>query len=154
MQLAIADGLAVSFHYRLKLDDGTVVDESSGEQPLVYVHGSQSIVPGLERGLTGKTAGDECEVVVEPAEGYGEYDPAAERPVPRSLFPADADLEPGDTFQAQTPEGAMQLWVKELRGDEVLVTANHPLSGQRLNFEVRIVDVREATAEEKAGPET
>lgn len=154
MQLSIADGHEVAFHYRLTLDDGSIVDDSFDEEPLVYVHGAQGIVPGLERELTGKTAGDECRVVVEPEDGYGAHDPAMERPLPRSMFPDDSGPEPGAAFQATSPEGTMQLWVKEVVGDEVIVTANHPLAGERLTFDVRIVDVREAADDEADSPET
>ncbi|MEM9378951.1 MAG: peptidylprolyl isomerase [Planctomycetota bacterium] len=154
MQLAIADGHQVALHFRLTLDDGSIVDDSFDDDPLVYVHGSQTIVPGLERELTGRTAGDECRVVVDPEDGYGPHDPTMERPVPRSMFPDDSELEPGTAFQATGPDGAMQLWVKEVDGDEVVVTANHPLAGKRLTFDVRVVDVREAADDEGASPET
>lgn len=150
MKPAIADGHAVTIHYRLTLDDGSIADDSFGGDPLVYLHGAQNIVPGLERQLTGKKVGETCEVVVPANEGYGEYDPAAEQTVPKSSFPPNVELTAGMAFQTRGRNGQpMPVWIRALKGDDVVVTANHPMAGQRLNFKVEVVDVRRATNEEK-----
>jgi len=149
MTLAIANGHAVTIHYRLTLDDGSIADDSFDGDPLVYLHGAQNIVPGLEKELTGKNVGDKCDVEVVPADGYGEYDPTAEQSVPKTAFPDNVQLEPGVSFQTKGPNGQpMPVWVRKLDGDKVIITANHPLAGQRLNFKVEIVEVRKATTEE------
>lgn len=140
----------MTLHYRLTLDDGSIADESFGGEPLVYLHGHGNIVPGLEKKLEGKSAGDKADVTVTPAEGYGDYDPTLDQKVPRSAFPADAELQVGIAFQAQTQEGKpITLWIRAIQGDEVTVSPNHPMAGQTLNFNVEIVEVREATAQEK-----
>ncbi|MCR9247267.1 MAG: peptidylprolyl isomerase [bacterium] len=150
MKPAIADGHAVTIHYRLTLDDGTVADDSFGGDPLVYLHGSHNIVPGLEKQLTGKNVGETCEVEVDPSEGYGQYDPAADQAVPKSQFPPNVDIQPGMSFQAKGPNGQpIPVWVAKVEEETVTITANHPLAGQRLSFKVEVVDVREATEEEK-----
>lgn len=150
MTASIADGHVVTLHYRLTLDDGSIADESFGGEPLVYLHGHGNIVPGLEKKLEGKSAGDKADVTVTPAEGYGDYDPTLDQKVPRSAFPADAELQVGIAFQAQTQEGKpITLWIRAIQGDEVTVSPNHPMAGQTLNFNVEIVEVREATAQEK-----
>lgn len=153
-QLAIADGHAVTVHYRLTLDDGSTVEDSYGGDPLFYVQGTQSLVAGLESGLAGLTEGEYAEIVVEPEFGYGPYDPKAERTVPRSMFPGDFDVRPGAAFQASGPRGVLDLWVKSTDGDDVVVTSNHPLSGKRLNYQVHVLEVRKATADEVAPPDT
>jgi FKBP-type peptidyl-prolyl cis-trans isomerase SlyD len=149
MKPAIADGHVVTIHYRLTLDDGSIADESFGGEPLAYLHGSQNIVPGLERGLAGKKVGDKCDVSVAPADGYGEYDPAAEQTVPKSAFPPDMQLAPGMSFQTRGRHGPEPVWIKKLAGDNVVISKNHPMAGQRLLFAVEVVDVRRATNEEK-----
>lgn len=150
MKPAIADGTVVTIHYRLTLDDGSIADDSFGGDPLVYLHGSRNIVPGLERQLTGKNVGDSCDCEVPPAEGYGEYDPAAENTVPKSAFPPDVQLAVGMSFQTRARNGRqIPVWIRKLDGDNVIVTANHPLAGQRLNFKIEVVDVRRATPQEK-----
>ncbi|MBM4061784.1 MAG: peptidylprolyl isomerase [Planctomycetes bacterium] len=150
MKPAIADGHVVTLHYRLTLDDGFIAEQSFGGEPLAYLHGASNMVPGLERQLAGRNAGEVLELVVPAAEGYGEYDPTAEQRVPRTVFPPDAKLEVGMSFQTRARSGqSMPVWVRAVAGDQVTVTANHPLAGQRLNFRVEILDVRRATPEEK-----
>ena len=87
--------------------------------------------------------------MVPPAEGYGEYDPDGDAMIPRKAFPPD--VQPGMAFHSEQPDGdVVPLFVRELRGDDVLVTTNHPLAGQRLNFRIEIQSVRRATREELA----
>ena len=154
MNCVIADGLQVSIHYRLTLDDGTVADDSFDGDPMVYVHGAGQIVPGLERQLAGKSAGDECQLQVDAADAYGEYDPAAEQAVPRDKLPAAAKIQPGMSLQARGPHGPVTVWISKVQGDDVILSTNHPLAGQRLSFQVQIVDVRAATAEQSASDES
>ena len=150
MTAPIADGHVVTLHYRLTLDAGTIADESFGGEPLVYLHGHRNIVPGLESQLVGKNAGDKCEVKVPAAEGYGEYDPTLDQTVPRSAFPENAQLDVGIAFQAQTQQGQpITLWIRAINGDDITVSPNHPMAGQNLNFSVEILEVRDATPQEK-----
>lgn len=148
-QNQIADDTVVVLHYQLTLDDGSIADSSFGGEPLAYLHGHGNIVPGLERQLAGHGPGDKLEASVEPADGYGDFDPEAFHELPRSAFPRDAKLEAGMGFHSQDDEGnVVPLFIKELRDEEVIVTTNHPLAGQRLNFRVEIVSVRKATKQE------
>jgi len=150
MNAEIADGHVVTLHYRLTLDDGSIADESFGGEPLVYMQGAKNIVPGLEMQMTGKAAGDKCDVKVAPAEGYGDYDPTLDQTVPRSAFPAEAELSVGIAFQAQDQRGQpITLYVRAIEGDQVTVSPNHPMAGQTLNFSIEILEVRDATAQEK-----
>ncbi len=144
----IAAGKVVSLHYTLKNDAGETLDKSEGE-PLVYLHGGDNIVPGLERKLSGRKVGDKLDVVVEPEDGYGTRDPRGVQDVPREAFPPDAPIEVGASFVVETPDGQpMQLWITKLEGDSVTCDANHPLAGQCLHFSVEIAAIRDATAEE------
>lgn len=148
MTAVIVNGQTVSIRYRLTLDDDAIVEDLFGGEPMVYVHGAGRMVPGLERQLTGKSAGDECDFMVEAADAYGDYDPAAEQVVTRAQFPATADIRPGVSFQAEGPKGVVSVWVTKMEGSNVTITTNHPLAGQRLSYKVRIVDVREASAKQ------
>jgi FKBP-type peptidyl-prolyl cis-trans isomerase SlyD len=140
----------VTIHSRLTLDDGSVADESFGGEPLVYLQGAQNIVAGLERQLAGKKVGDKLDVAVPANEGYGEYDPAAEQKVPKGQFPPTAELKVGMAFQTKGRNGQpMTVWVRTIKGDDVTITANHPMAGQRLNFSIEVLDVRRATPDEK-----
>jgi FKBP-type peptidyl-prolyl cis-trans isomerase SlyD len=140
---------AVTFHYSLRDDEGTVLDSSDGREPLTYLHGEGNIVPGLEKALVGKQAGDEVKVTVTPEEGYGVRDESNIRNVPRRRLP-EGKIEPGMRLRLQTNEGEMPALVTAVRGDYVTIDANHPLAGMTLHFEVKVVEVRDATEEELA----
>jgi FKBP-type peptidyl-prolyl cis-trans isomerase SlyD len=150
MKPAIADGTVVTIHYRLTLDDGSVADQSFGGEPLVYLHGAQNIVAGLERQLAGKNVGDKLDCVVPANEGYGEYDPAAEQQVDKKQFPNNVDVTVGMAFQTRGRGGQPQtVWVRSIKDDKVTISTNHPMAGQRLNFAIEVLDVRRATPDEK-----
>jgi FKBP-type peptidyl-prolyl cis-trans isomerase SlyD len=139
---------AVSIHYTLRDDAGEVLDSSDGREPLTYLHGSGNIVPGLEKALDGKQVGDEVKVKVAPADGYGERDDANVRNVPRRRLP-EGKIEPGMRLRLQTEHGPIVVAVTAVQGDYVTIDGNHPLAGMTLNFEVKVVEVRDATEEER-----
>jgi FKBP-type peptidyl-prolyl cis-trans isomerase SlyD len=139
---------AVTIHYTLRDDGGEVLDSSDGRDPLIYLHGTGNIVPGLEKALDGKQAGDEVKVKVTPAEGYGERDEANVRNVPRRRLP-EGKIEPGMRLRLQTEHGPMIVAVTAVEGDYVTIDGNHALAGMTLHFEVKVVEVRDATAEER-----
>ncbi|WP_224367198.1 FKBP-type peptidyl-prolyl cis-trans isomerase [Hyalangium versicolor] len=147
--MEIAKDSVVSINYRLHLGDGKIIEESEESDPLVYLHGYEEIVPGLEKALEGKKVGDSLKVQVSPAEGYGDYDPEGVEEVPREDFPADLELEEGGIVSATDDEGdEVDFLVKEVRPKTVVVDFNHPLAGKTLHFEVKVLEVRAATAEE------
>ncbi|WP_025733803.1 FKBP-type peptidyl-prolyl cis-trans isomerase [Carnimonas nigrificans] len=146
--MQIAPNSVVSFHYTLTNDEGEVLDSSEGREPLSYLQGKGNIIPGLERQLEGREAGDKLQVRVEPAEGYGEVQPQLVQEVPRASFQGVESIEPGMQFQAQTQGGPLLVTVTKVEGDTVTVDGNHPLAGQPLNFDVAVETVREASDEE------
>jgi FKBP-type peptidyl-prolyl cis-trans isomerase SlyD len=150
--LAVADGLIVSLAYTLRLDDGEEIDSAASDDPLMYLHGAQNIIPGLEQALTGLKIGDARQVSVEPGSAYGEMDPDAFELVPYDAFPADVDLEEGMGLRLMDEQSGRQTeaFVSELRDDGALIDLNHPLAGETLHFDVEIVGLRRATADEIA----
>ena len=149
--IQVVSGKVVSFHYTLTDEGGEVLDSSGDGPPLDDLPGSGNIVPGLEKGLEGRSAGEAFRVRVAPAEGYGERDPHGVQQVPRRAFPADAELEPGTPFGAQDSHGARTtVWIEKVEGDVVTIDLNHPLAGRTLDFDIRIESVRDATREELA----
>lgn len=146
--MQISENSVVAMDYTLTGEDGQVIDTSEGREPLVYLHGHHNIIPGLEKALTGQEAGAEMDVVVQPAEGYGEYREELVQSVPREAFAGIDQIEPGMSFRADSNAGPMTVVVREVKDDTVTVDGNHMLAGQVLNFKVAIRSVREATAEE------
>ena len=143
----ITKDTAVRFNYILKDESGNVIDQSQGE-PLAYLHGHNNIIPGLERELEGKSAGDSLTAVIEPADAYGEYQEQAVQQVPRSNFQGVDNIQPGMQFQSEAEGQVMLVTVTDVNDDTVTVDANHPLAGKKLSFDVEIVEVRAATEDE------
>ncbi len=149
--MLIAANKAVSIDYTLTNDAGEVIDSSAGGAPLAYLQGAGNIIVGLEKALEGKQAGDELTVSVEPQEAYGEYSAELVATLGRDMFEGVDEMEVGMQFHASAPDGGMQIvTVRAIEGDDVIVDGNHPLAGQRLTFAVKIVNVRDASAEELA----
>jgi len=146
--MAITRDSVVTIHYTLKDDAGAVIDSSASGEPLAYLHGHGNIVPGLERALSGRDAGDKLSVRVTPAEGYGEYDKELVQSVPRRALRGIKDVQPGMHLHAQTEAGTRTVTVTRVHGDMVTLDANHPLAGKNLNFDIQVEDVRQATEEE------
>ena len=137
----------VSIHYTLRDDQGTVLDSSSGKDPLLYMQGVGNLIPGMEEGLEGKKKGDKLEIKVSPEKGYGERSENLIQKVPRSSF-GDQEVRKGMQFQAQTNSGTQVVTVTEVGLESVTVDGNHPLAGVSLNFDVEVMEVRSATTEE------
>lgn len=148
--MQIAPQKVVSIEYTLKDAEGTVLDSSEGREPLAYLHGAGNIVVGLEKALEGKAAGDNLEVQLSPEEAYGPRDDKAIRNVPTRKLSPDRKVAVGNRYRLMTSEGALVVTVLSVKGDYAMVDGNHPLAGMSLNFSVKVVDVRDATAEELA----
>lgn len=138
----------VVIDYTLKNEQGEVIDTSVGKEALGYLHGNGFIIPGLEKQLEGKEAGDKINAVVPPAEAYGEYDEALLIKVPRDRFEGVDTLEIGMNFQVQTPQGPAIVHIVELGDDLITIDGNHELAGKTLYFDVEVKEVRDATEEE------
>ena len=146
--MQIAKDRVVTLAYTLKDNDDNILDQSD-DGSFCYLHGASNIIPGLEEALTGKMAGDELSVSIPPEHAYGVRDAAREQDVPRSAFPPDQDIEVGMQFHAQGPEGqAIMVTISKVEGDTITVDGNHPLADVHLNFDVRVMDIRDASPEE------
>jgi FKBP-type peptidyl-prolyl cis-trans isomerase SlyD len=146
--MQIAPNSVVTLHYTLKDNDGAIIDQSE-DGSFLYLHGAMNIIPGLENALTGKSAGDELTVKVSPEEGYGEKMDERIQEVPKEMFENSDDIQVGTQFHAQSPDGqAVVVTVVEVKEEAVVIDGNHVLAGVELNFEVKVVEVREASAEE------
>ncbi|MDY0206328.1 MAG: peptidylprolyl isomerase [Pseudomonas sp.] len=147
--MLIANQHVVAIDYTLSNDAGEVIDSSAGAEPLVYLHGAGNIIAGLENALAGKTVGDELEVSIEPEDAYGEYSAELITNLGREMFEGVEELEVGMQFHASAPDGGMQVvTIRDIDGDQVTIDGNHPLAGQQLNFKVKVISVRAASAEE------
>ena len=138
----------VLIHYTLKDDKGAVIDSSAGGEPLAYIQGHGNLVAGLEKALEGKQDGSTLAVSIAPADGYGVRDEALIQRVPKRSLQGSGEIKKGMQFQARTDDGMRLFTVTAVVGDMVTLDGNHPLANQTLNFDVEVVNVREATTEE------
>jgi len=137
----------VSIEYEVK-DGDTVVDSNVGGAPLVFMFGKGQIISGLENGIKDMTIGEKGDVLVQPADAYGEFNDDASQEVPKDQF-AGIDLEVGMTLYGQGEDGqTTQVIVKEISEENVVIDFNHPLAGKALMFTVTVNSVRDASAEE------
>lgn len=146
--MEISADRVVTIHYTLKDDGGSVLDSSAGGEPLAYLQGHGNLVPGLERALEGKREGSSVAVVLAPADGYGTRDESLVQRVPKRSLQGAGAVKKGMQFQARTDDGVRLFTVAAVIGDMVTLDGNHPLADQTLHFDVQVLGVREATAEE------
>jgi len=146
--MLIADKKVASFHYTLSNGEGEQIESSRERQPMTYLHGARNIIPGLEKALAGKAAGDQFRVTIPPADAYGEHRSDQTQRIPAKHFRDAKHLKPGRMVSIQTRRGPVQATVVKVGRFNIDVDANHPLAGQTLTFDVEVTDVRDATAEE------
>ena len=147
--MQIAENTVVTIDYTLKDDEGNVIDSSEGKEGLVYLHGAQNIIPGLENALAGKSVGDSLNISIPPEEGYGEHDEGKIQPVDKAMFEGAGEITVGMDYHAQGPNGeTITITVVDITDEHIVVDGNHPLAGKNLHFDVSVTEVREASAEE------
>ena len=148
--MKIAKDSVVTMNYTLKNDACEVMDTSAGRDPLVYLHGVGALIPGLENELEGKMANDKVSAVIAPEDAYGARSEDLLRVVSKDGFQGEEELLEGMRVQLDTEHGPMVAVVSAITGDEVTLDMNHPLADMTLYFDVEVVDVRPATADELA----
>ncbi len=146
--MTITENSVVAFAYTLTDDDGAVIDSADTQAPLVYLHGRGQLIPGMEKGLDGRSTGDQFSIVLPPEEAYGIYDENLAGAVPLSAFEGVGEVAEGMQFQMELADGVRAVTVREVTGEHVILDGNHPLAGETLHFDIEVVSVRAATAEE------
>lgn len=142
--------IVVSMDYSLIVND-QLIDSSENYGPLEFIQGHKNIIPGLENEIEGMQIGDTKEVVVQPLDGYGEYDENAYADIPRNQFPPSFSFEMGKSVRLSHPSGQLiNATISEIGENEVRLDLNHPLAGKELKFTATIVSLRSATPEEIA----
>ena len=149
--MRITKNCVVTSNFQLFDGDGVEIDSSDRDGPLVYLHGADDLLPDLEIALDGHVSGDRLSVELTPDQAFGEHDPSLVDRAPRENFPGIDVIEPGMRFQTEMDDGTpMVVTVTDVDDQWVTVDGNHELAGRHLRFELEVVEVREATAEEKA----
>jgi FKBP-type peptidyl-prolyl cis-trans isomerase SlyD len=146
--LNITPKTVVVFHYTLRDEQGTELESSRDADPSAYLHGANNIIPGLESAMTGKAAGDVFSATVAPEQAYGLHNPEKVQRVPIKHLLFKGKLRPGMVVQMNTKEGRHPVTVTKAGRHTADIDTNHPLAGQQLTFDIEIVEVRAASADE------
>lgn len=149
--MEISHNHVVTLFYQLSDETGKELESNQNEVPLAYLHGAGNLLAGLEQALEGKQAGDNVTVTLPPEQAYGPLKDNATKRVPiKHLAGKYKRLLPGMLVKVQTDQGVVNGSIVKAGKFMVDVDFNHPFAGKSLTFNVRIDQVREATAEEIA----
>ncbi len=129
-------------------DNGTVVETTDGQEAFSYIHGRGNLLPALEFYLADKSAGFECEIILEADQAFGDYHPELVTEVSRSQFSVGVKAEEGEYVQAEGPDGIMQFKIEQVDNESVRLNANHPLAGETLTFLLKVLAVKEPHRDE------
>lgn len=146
--MQIAQNKVAIITYTLTDAKGEVLDQANEAHPFAFIAGIGNIIPGLDDALDGKVAGDALQVTIAPELAYGERRPELTQTLSLEMFEGVDKVEVGMQFHAQTNHGMSVVSVTAVEGDQVTIDGNHPLAGEVLNFDVKILEVRDATADE------
>src|SRR5690606_37867058 len=139
----------VTINFTLKDQEGTVLDSTDSGNSFSYISGNNQILPKLEENISTMIIGGKRSVTLQPVDAYGEYKEEAVQSVNKAEFPPDVELQEGMSFMAHTPDGKhVPLTIVNVKNDDVTVDFNHPLAGKTLEFDVELLNVRDATSEE------
>lgn len=139
--VVIEDGRTVSIEYTLKLDDGSVADTNVGGSPLIYEHGKQQILPSLEQELAGLEVNETKQVDLTAAQGYGPVNPGAFQEVPVEAIPEDARLVGAGLVAEDRSGNRRPVRVHEVHEEKIVLDLNHPLAGQALHFNIKVLGI-------------
>ena len=146
--MQVANNTVVSFHYKLEEVGGEYTEDSTGGDPMLYLHGYRGVLPGLEDAMKGKVAGDKFSIQLAPKDAYGLRNENSIQRVPIKHLIDRKKPKVGEVVVVNTQKGKVNATVIKVGRHNVDIDANHPLAGKELKFEVEVIDVREATMEE------
>jgi peptidylprolyl isomerase len=136
------DGDTVKVHYVGTLDDGTIFDSSAGRDPLEFTLGEGNVIPGFESAVRGMSPGDTVTAKIAADDAYGQREEGAVFEVDRAQLPEGLEPQVGQPLGLTDPTGQMiPAFIAEVGDSTITIDANHPLAGQDLNFEIRLVEI-------------
>lgn len=152
--IQIENDSVVSFYYTLRDAQGEVLESNEDERPMVYLHGHDNMIPGLEAAMAGRAAGDSFEVTLQPEEAYGVWEEGQQIKVPfkhlQGLPKGARNWQAGMVALVETDQGPRHVTLVKPGRFMVLVDTNHPLAGKVLSYAIKIDSVRLAEADEVA----
>ena len=146
-EMKIDNDKVVKLIYQLSVDGNKV--GNCNPDPIIYLHGHNQIIPGVEKNIAGLSVGDTKSFDVGPDEGYGFREEEAKISMPKTEFPTEIPLHLGAELQmVNEDEEELPGWITEITEDKVTIDFNHPLAEKALHFDIEVINIRDATAEE------
>lgn len=137
-------GDTASVHYTGRFESGEVFDSSEGGEPLQFEVGSGQVIQGFDEGVNGMTVGDQKTIEIEPADAYGQRSDQLVQSIPRQGINLDREPEVGMRLGLQLPDGnEIPVTITEVTDEYITIDANHPLAGEKLIFDLKLVDIKE-----------
>lgn len=148
--MTVAKDKVITLNFTLTDDDNNVLDRAENGQ-FTYLHGAQNFLPDIESALEGKSAGDTVKIRITPEQAYGHRDEEKTQVVPIEMFESAEQVTVGQQFHAQGEHGeTILITVTNIENNQVTIDGNHPFAGLNLNFDIEVVDIRDASSEELA----
>ena len=136
----VESGNTVKVHYTGTFENGEVFDSSvERNEPIGFTVGSNQVIPGFESAVMGMSVGESKTITLQPEEAYGPINEENIQEIPKEMVPEG--VQSGQMLTAETPEGPVNVIVKEVKEDTVILDGNHPFSGKVLNFEIEVVEI-------------
>jgi FKBP-type peptidyl-prolyl cis-trans isomerase SlyD len=147
--MALDPNKVVTMNFKLTDDEGNVLDSTDDGGPFSYLSGKNMVLPKLEEAVGSMIIGAKKNIKLDAIDAYGEYSEQIVQVVGKENFPNDFEIKIGMSYMASSPDGnQMPFVITEVRDEEVTIDFNHPFAGKNLNFDVELLDIRDATAEE------
>lgn len=148
----VENGLFVSVEYKGTLGDGEVFDSSEGRQPLEVQMGAGQLIQGFEAALMGMSLNEAKTFTLNPEEAYGHRNEEHMHTFTREEVPPEMNPQEGQTIALSTPDGQqIPAHIVEVNDEKVVVDLNHPLAGESLTFEIKVVGISETATQEPQG---
>ena len=149
MSDSISKDSIVQLKYEIFDSTGKSIERTPEDNPFTYLHGRKQVIPGLEKDLEGKQTGYSARLILPAEDAYGSYDDTLVAAISRDHFEDETGLTVGAFFHFTNAQGdEVLVRIKDIGEEEVLIDANHPLAGQEITFELKVLNVREAEPEE------
>ena len=143
MSDTVRAGQSISVHYTGKLNDGTVFDTSEGNDPFTFTVGTAAVIPGFDQAVAGMQVGEKKEISIPVDQAYGDRNLEAVMVIEPSAFPEEMEISVGMQVQGEGPNGSFPAVVTAIASNGITIDANHPLSGNDLNFEIELISINE-----------
>ena len=140
--MKIENGKKITLEFELRNKDGNLLDKTTKGDEFTFIFGEETMIPGLEEVLLGRTVGDKFKAKIAPNKGYGNYDEELVEIMNISDFEG-LDIYEGMEFEANTDEGVGVFTIKEIEEDKVIVDGNHPFAGMTLVFTGKVLKIED-----------